>query len=47
MRRTPDKRYNYDGMSFLGFIAGPTLPYCAHNTGPWSGDGGRGGAPGR
>ncbi len=47
MRRTLDKRYNHDGISFLAFIAGPTLPYCAQNTGPWSGDGGRDKAPRR
>ncbi len=47
MRGTLDKRYNHDGISFLAFIAGPTLPYCAQNTGPWSGDGGRDGAPRR
>ena len=47
MRGTLDRRYNRDGISFLAFIAGPTVPYCARKTGPWSGDGGRGGAPGR
>ncbi len=47
MRGTLDKRYNLDGISFLAFIAGPTLPYCAQKAGPWSGDGGRGGALGR
>jgi hypothetical protein len=42
MRGTLDNCYNLDGSSFLAFIAGPTLPYCAQRTGPWSGDGGRG-----
>ena len=41
------KRYNRDGMSFLAFIAGPSLPYCAHFPGPQSGDGGQEGTPAR
>ncbi|CAA9567993.1 MAG: hypothetical protein AVDCRST_MAG18-1662 [uncultured Thermomicrobiales bacterium] len=32
-----NKRYSHDGMSFRGFIAGPSLPYCAHFPGPQSG----------
>ena len=33
--------------SFLAFIAGPSLPYCAHCPGPQSGDGGREGGRAR
>lgn len=36
-----NKRYSHDGMTFKGFIAGPSLPYCAHFSGPRSGDGGQ------
>ncbi len=32
-----NKRYSHDGMSFKGFIAGPSLPYCAHFSGLRSG----------
>lgn len=47
MSRPLNKRYSHDGMSFKGFIAGPTLPYCAQISGSRSGDGGRGVAHGR
>jgi hypothetical protein len=43
MYELANKRYSHDGMSFKGFIAGPSLPYCAHFPGPLSGADGQGG----